>query len=346
MILAGAHAGPKQLARFRAEAEAVARLQHPNIVQIYEVGEHDGLPYFALEFVDGGSLADADRPRPAAPAARRPRVGRELARADRSTPTSTGIVHRDLKPANVLLDRRRGRPRSPTSAWPSGSTTEAAARRTTGAIARHAQLHGPGAGRAGDTRRSARPPTCTPSGPSSTSCSPAGRRSAATTPAGHARAGPDPRAGAARAARTRRCPRDLETICLKCLQKDPAKRYAHAPATWPTTCGRFLAGQPILARPVGGGRAGLAVVPAEPADRRAGGGRRPLPGRRDGRVVGPGCRHGPRAEPEGGRAGAGGRGPRWPTTAGPRPRRPGWRPSGTPRKSSSRASWPCGRSAP
>jgi hypothetical protein len=63
MVLAGAHASAHQLARFRAEAQVVANLQHPNIVQLYEIGEHDGLPYLALEFVDGGSLAHkaADR---------------------------------------------------------------------------------------------------------------------------------------------------------------------------------------------------------------------------------------------------------------------------------------------
>ena len=76
MILAGAHARPKDLERFRAEAEAVARLQHPNIVQIYEVGEADGLPYFSLEFVDGGTLAGEDRaasPRPRSSPPRRSR---------------------------------------------------------------------------------------------------------------------------------------------------------------------------------------------------------------------------------------------------------------------------------
>src|SRR5262245_66274593 len=57
MVLAGAHAGADQLARFFTEAEAVAHLQQPNIVQIYEVGEHEGLPHFSLEFVDGGSLS-------------------------------------------------------------------------------------------------------------------------------------------------------------------------------------------------------------------------------------------------------------------------------------------------
>ena len=56
MIIAGAHAGPDQAARFLVEAEAVARLQHPNIVQIHEIGEQNGLPFFSLEYVDGGSL--------------------------------------------------------------------------------------------------------------------------------------------------------------------------------------------------------------------------------------------------------------------------------------------------
>src|SRR5438552_14152104 len=56
MILAGGHAGDKELARFKAEAEAIARLQHPGIVQIHETGVHQGLPYFSLEFVEGGSL--------------------------------------------------------------------------------------------------------------------------------------------------------------------------------------------------------------------------------------------------------------------------------------------------
>ena len=56
MVLAGAHAGPDHLARFRAEAQALARLQHPHIVQVHEVGAHDGRPFFSLEYVEGGSL--------------------------------------------------------------------------------------------------------------------------------------------------------------------------------------------------------------------------------------------------------------------------------------------------
>src|SRR5262249_51551287 len=72
MILAGAHAGESERARFRTEAEAIARLQHSHIVQIFEVGEHDGLPYLALEHCPGGTLeaklAGAPPPAPAAPA--------------------------------------------------------------------------------------------------------------------------------------------------------------------------------------------------------------------------------------------------------------------------------------
>src|SRR6476646_1232546 len=71
MILAGEFAGPGQLARFRTEAEAVARLQHPHIVSIHEIGEQGGLPYLALEYVDGGTLDDrlAGTPLPAREAA-------------------------------------------------------------------------------------------------------------------------------------------------------------------------------------------------------------------------------------------------------------------------------------
>jgi len=101
MILAGGHAGPQELARFRGEAATVARLKHPNVVQVYDVGEADGLPYFSLEFVEGGSLERklAGTPLPAEQAAA---LVEKLARA-MAAAHAEGLVHRDLKPANVLL---------------------------------------------------------------------------------------------------------------------------------------------------------------------------------------------------------------------------------------------------
>jgi serine/threonine protein kinase len=104
MILTGAHAGPADLSRFTTEAEAIARLQHPNIVQIYEIGECDGRPYLALEFVDGGSLAARLTGRPLPPEEAAALV-ETLARAMHAAHLA-GIVHRDLKPANVLLASR------------------------------------------------------------------------------------------------------------------------------------------------------------------------------------------------------------------------------------------------
>ena len=100
----------EELTRFRTEAEAAARLHHPNIVQVYQVGEEGGRPYFALELVDGGSLAQrlAGTPLPARQAAQ---ILETLARAMHYA-HERGIVHRDLKPANIITAEgvhRRGR---------------------------------------------------------------------------------------------------------------------------------------------------------------------------------------------------------------------------------------------
>src|SRR5262249_3699141 len=102
MILSGAHAGADDRHRFQTEAEAVARLQHPGIVQIHEVGEYGGLPFFSLEFCPGGSLEKKLNGTPLPPRETATLV-EGLARAVHAA-HQKGVVHRDLKPANVLLD--------------------------------------------------------------------------------------------------------------------------------------------------------------------------------------------------------------------------------------------------
>ncbi len=103
MVLTGFHADSKDLARLRGEAATLARLQHPNIVQIYDVGEAEGRPYFVFEFVGGGSLAQhlQGKPQPVRTASQ---VVETLARAVQAAHTN-GIIHRDLKPANILLQK-------------------------------------------------------------------------------------------------------------------------------------------------------------------------------------------------------------------------------------------------
>jgi serine/threonine protein kinase/tetratricopeptide (TPR) repeat protein len=101
MIVSGAYATAHERARFRLDAQLLAELQHPNIVQIHAVGEHEGLPYFAMEFMEGGSLSEKikGKPQPPEEAAR---LMETLARAVHAA-HEHGIIHRDLKPGNVLL---------------------------------------------------------------------------------------------------------------------------------------------------------------------------------------------------------------------------------------------------
>ena len=120
LIRDGALASPQDKARFHIEAEAAARVRHPNVVQIYEVGEHQGRPFFAMEFADGGSLDKhlAGQPQPAPQAAR---LVRTLALAAQHAHVQK-VIHRDLKPANILLSVSRDAQRSAGGgALPSGS---------------------------------------------------------------------------------------------------------------------------------------------------------------------------------------------------------------------------------
>ncbi len=101
VLLAGPHADAEQRARFLAEADTIARLRHPNIVQIYQVGEYDGLPFLALEYIEGGNLAQRLGGTPWLPDLAAGLI-EQLARGIESAHLA-GVVHRDLKPANVLL---------------------------------------------------------------------------------------------------------------------------------------------------------------------------------------------------------------------------------------------------
>src|SRR5271166_665632 len=101
MLLSGAYAGPRERARFQHEAEAVANLRHPSIVQVYDVGDHDGCPYFTMELLEGGSLVQAlaGSPQPARQVAALVVMLAEAVQVAHQA----GIVHRDLKPGNILL---------------------------------------------------------------------------------------------------------------------------------------------------------------------------------------------------------------------------------------------------
>jgi serine/threonine protein kinase/WD40 repeat protein len=101
-ILTRHHATPAQLARFRNEARAVAQIRHPNIVQVHEVGEHDGLPYITFEYIRGGSLDRRLTGTPLSPETAA-RLVELLSRAVHAA-HERGVVHRDLKPGNILLD--------------------------------------------------------------------------------------------------------------------------------------------------------------------------------------------------------------------------------------------------
>jgi serine/threonine-protein kinase len=259
MILAGGHAGAQQIARFRAEAEAVARLRHPNIVQIHEIGEADGHPFFCLEYVDGGTLATAlhGMPQPADQSAALVRV---LARAVEAAHHSN-LVHRDLKPANILLqtDDHGGEKDEaflpPLSSFvpkitdfglakqldtDSGHTQSGSILGTPSYMApEQAAGHAHAVGTAADVYAlgailyemlTGRPPF-------------RGASMLDTLEQVRSQEPVPPRQ------LLPKVPRDLETVCLKCLHKEPARRYASA-AALADDLGHFLAGEPILARPV------------------------------------------------------------------------------------------------
>ncbi|MBK7406261.1 MAG: protein kinase [Phycisphaerales bacterium] len=250
MLLLGPHATPDELACLLREAEAVASLRHAHIVQVYDVGDLDGLPFFTMEFLEGGTLAKklGGVPTPARAAAE---MIATLADAVQSAHDS-GVVHRDLKPANILLTadgtpkigdfslaRRFERDPSPTLSnagvgTPSYMAPEQAAGRSE-AFCPSVDVYALGA--VLYEMLTGRPPFRADS-PAETQ-----RQVINEDPAPPSRL-------------NTRVPRDLETICLKCLQKVPQRRYAAA-GDLARDARRFLRGQPIAARPIG--RAGRAA---------------------------------------------------------------------------------------
>jgi tetratricopeptide (TPR) repeat protein/tRNA A-37 threonylcarbamoyl transferase component Bud32 len=245
MILTGTHASAEELARFRAEAEAQARVQHPNIVQIYEVGETAGCPYFALEYVDGQSLHDKLRAGPLS-ARTAAQLIEILARAVEHA-HQRGLVHRDLKPANVLLTAN-DTPKITDFGLAKRLKAEGYLSQS-GAIIGTPSYMAPEQTTVGPTgvgplvdvyalgvilyeTLTGRPPFLAETTLDTL------LQVRSLDPVPPRRLQP-------------KVPRDLETICLKCLQKDPAKRYASAEALADDLL-RFQSGAPIRARPVGG----------------------------------------------------------------------------------------------
>lgn len=244
MVLAGAHAGSEEHKRFRNEAETLARLQHPNLVQIYNIGELEGKPYFSLEYIDGGDLESKfdGKPQPPEEAAR---LTATLARAVQVAHQSH-IVHRDLKPANVLLtadgtpkitdfglakqlDSNQGGTRTGAiMGTPSYMSPEQAGGRSH-EIGPHTDVYALGAMLY--EFLTGRPPFLAESGWDTV------LQVVNEEPLPPRKLQP-------------KIPRDLETICLKCLEKEPRKRYASA-AALADDLDRFVKHEPITARPTG-----------------------------------------------------------------------------------------------
>ena len=250
MLRDGALASRSEHARFRSEAEAVARLQHPNIVQIFEVGEHDGRPFLALEYVGGGSLSQRLAGQPQSPRQTAELVA-TLARAAHYA-HQQGVIHRDLKPANILLTSS---PASPDGLGVPKIVDFGLAKQltgrdgptTTGDILGTPSYMAPEQARTG-----------VPIGPAVdvyalgtilyaglTGRPPFQSQNHLDTlfQVVHHEPVPPSRLNAT-------VPLDLATISVKCLAKNPAQRYGTA-AELADDLERFLAGRPILARPAG-----------------------------------------------------------------------------------------------
>ncbi|MCG8648348.1 MAG: protein kinase, partial [Pirellulales bacterium] len=257
MLLAGALAGPERLSRFLAEAETLARLKHPNIVQIHDIGDFNGIAYLSLELVEGGSLAEELQRQRWSPA-ESGRLVEQIARAVAAA-HQQGVVHRDLKPANILL----------TGALPDEDSI--GQRRDVAAVS--PKVSDFGLARQHDSECGTRSDQLL--GTPSYMAPEQFRESAAGDPATDIYAlgcllyemltgSPPVRSGSlAEAMNQVLCveptrprllnpsvPVDLENICLKCLEKEPRRRYATALA-FADDLARWRRHEPVEARQIG-----------------------------------------------------------------------------------------------
>jgi serine/threonine protein kinase len=237
------HYGPEELRRFQEEAETAAGLTHTNIAHIYEVGDHEGVPFFSMEYVEGGSLADVlrkDLPSPEDTARLLIRVARALHFAHQN-----GVVHRDMKPANILLDLERV-PKVADFGIAKRLNADSKLTRT-GAVIGTPTYMAPEQAK-GDSRHvgptadvyalgailyemlAGRPPFLPED-----SAEPIIIRVLTEDPVSPAFHRPE-------------IPRDLEIICMKCLEKEPRNRYQSAGAL-AEDLQRFLDDEPVLAKP-------------------------------------------------------------------------------------------------
>lgn len=267
MILGGKYTDPLAQARFLVEAEVIARLSHPRIVQVYEFGRCEDQPYFVLEFVGGGSLADRLRQGKFAPREAASLVA-ELADG-MAAAHQKGVVHRDLKPANVLLQGARTNGHVANE----GDQSTVFAPRSSPPAASSPKIADFGLAKIGESDMTASGAVMgTPSYMAPEQA--AGKTREVGTPADvyalgvilyECLTGRPPFKGDTAMATIQQVltrepvrlrsvdpniPRDLETICLKCLEKDVPKRYAAA-ADLAADLRAYLDGRPIAARPVG-----------------------------------------------------------------------------------------------
>jgi WD40 repeat protein/tRNA A-37 threonylcarbamoyl transferase component Bud32 len=240
MLHASRRSDAERRARFRIEVETIALLQHPNIVQVYDVGEHEGRPFFTMEFLGGGSLEECCQGKPQAPKAAAELV-ETLARAMHAV-HAKGIVHRDLKPSNIVRTTD-GRPKISDFGLARHESSDLTA---TGDVLGTPSYMAPeqAAGKVHEVGPAAdvyalgailyelltsRPPF----------------RGVTVMDVVRQVQDSDPLPPRRLEGRT---PRDLETICLKCLRKEPNRRYADAGAL-ADDLRRFRNGESIRARP-------------------------------------------------------------------------------------------------